>query len=74
MRFDDFDTQVTCEEFYTDPEWPDEDLPYNEGDLWPDLEEEPEMDDESLEDSDEFALTSTQYALLAEMDFMRDFI
>jgi len=71
MRFDDFDTQITCEESYTGPEWPEDDDP-NEGELWPDLEEEPDMDDEPLQDA--HGLTADGYALLAEMDAMGAFI
>ena len=71
MKFDDFDAQITCEEFYThDPEWDA-------------LELDPDDDDHLLEDSGEWVvsdfvtdqgLTADGYALLASMDSRREFV
>jgi len=79
MKFDDFDAQITCEEFYThDPEWDALELGPD-----PDLELDPDDDDHLLEDSGEWVvadfvtdqgLTADGYALLASMDSRGEFL
>jgi hypothetical protein len=75
--FDDFDTEVQCEEFY-DPDWTDSDPDLDEvqdDDWWHDLdpygEEDPEWDPPL---QDQHGLTADGYALLADMDSEGDFV
>lgn len=82
MRFDDFDTQITCEEYYGDPEQdqfleldPDDDYVENEDDWWnqpdPYGEEDEEWDPPLVDAS---GVTADGYALLAEMDSRGEFV
>jgi hypothetical protein len=84
MRFDDFDTQITCEEFYDEWHEPDpgvetEEEDHDVGDL-PDDEfyrddDEPVYADDIYRLFDEnHGLTAEGYALLAKMDDMGDFL
>ncbi len=81
--FDDFDTQVQCEEFYDEPDYdiePDPDLDeVQDDDWWHDLdpygEEDPEWDPPLVDDLyDDYGVTEAGYELLSELDRKGHFV